>query len=141
MAGPVEQTGVIIACPRCGTDDGWAFLLPSLLLVREDAGTRQHSLRELFHALRYVVRTGCTWRYLPPDLPPWAACYQQWARWRDARVFDTYAGEQVGAGKKSIALRLEFRSPERTLTDEDVAAARQSIVPALAAQAGRTPTP
>ena len=36
-----------------------------------------YSLRELFNALRYVVRTGCTWRYLPHDLPPWATCYQQ----------------------------------------------------------------
>lgn len=35
------------------------------------------------------MRTGCTWRYLPHDLPPWAACYQQWARWRDARVLET----------------------------------------------------
>lgn len=40
------------------------------------------------YLMRYVVRTGCTWRYLPHDLPPWAACYQQWARWRDARVFE-----------------------------------------------------
>jgi transposase len=76
------------AYPSDVTDDEWAFLLPYLLLVREDAGQRQYSLRELFNALRYVVRTGCTWRYLPHDLPPWATCYQQWARWRDARVFE-----------------------------------------------------
>ena len=42
-------------------------------------------------------------------------------------LFDVYRGEQVGEGAKSLALRLEFRSPERTLTDEDVAAARTSI--------------
>lgn len=56
--------------------------------MREDAAQRQYPLRELFNALRYVVRTGCTWRYLPHDLPPWATCYQQWARWRDVRVFE-----------------------------------------------------
>jgi len=50
---------------------------------------------------------------------------------RDARVFDTYTGDQVGEGKKSIALSLEFRSPERTLTDEDVDWARGAIVKAL----------
>ncbi|SHL81939.1 transposase, IS4 family [Hymenobacter psychrotolerans DSM 18569] len=76
------------AYPSDVTDDEWGFLLPYLLLVREDAGQRQYPLRELFNALRYVVRTGCTWRYLPHDLPPWATCYQQWARWRDARVFE-----------------------------------------------------
>jgi transposase len=68
--------------------DEWGFLLPYLLRVREDAGQRQYPLRELFNALRFVVRTGCTWRYLPHDLPPWATCYQQRARWRDARVFE-----------------------------------------------------
>jgi phenylalanyl-tRNA synthetase beta chain len=47
-------------------------------------------------------------------------------------LFDVYRGEQVGEGRKSLALRLEFRSPERTLTDEDVAAARGSIETALA---------
>ena len=76
------------AYPSDVTDEEWSFLLPYLLLVREDAGQRQYPLRALFNALRYVVRTGCTWRYLPHDLPPWATCYQQWARWRDARVFE-----------------------------------------------------
>lgn len=71
-------------------DEEWAFLLPYLLLIREDASLRQHSIRELFNALRYVVRTGCTWRYLPHDLPPWATCCQQWARWRAARVFEAF---------------------------------------------------
>jgi phenylalanyl-tRNA synthetase beta chain len=42
-------------------------------------------------------------------------------------LFDVYRGEQVGEGSKSLALRLEFRSAERTLTDEDVAAARAKI--------------
>jgi phenylalanyl-tRNA synthetase beta chain len=47
-------------------------------------------------------------------------------------LFDVYRGEQVGEGRKSLALRLEFRSPERTLTDEDVAATRDSIESAIA---------
>jgi phenylalanyl-tRNA synthetase beta chain len=43
------------------------------------------------------------------------------------RVFDLYHGEQVGEGSKSLALRLEFRAPDRTLTDEEVAARRAGI--------------
>jgi transposase len=50
------------AYPSDVTDEEWAFAQPYLLLLREDAGQRQHALRELFNALRYVVRTGCTWR-------------------------------------------------------------------------------
>jgi len=46
---------------------------------------------------------------------------------RSARVFDLYEGEQLGAGRKSLALRLEFRAADRTLTDEEVAGLRGSI--------------
>jgi phenylalanyl-tRNA synthetase beta chain len=49
----------------------------------------------------------------------------------DVRVFDLYRGEQVGAGRKSLALALAFRAPDRTLTDEDVAPLRDRIVEAL----------
>ncbi len=44
-----------------------------------------------------------------------------------AEVFDLYEGDQVGEGRKSLALRLEFRAPDRTLTDEEVAARRVAI--------------
>jgi phenylalanyl-tRNA synthetase beta chain len=49
----------------------------------------------------------------------------------DVGVFDVYAGEQVGEGRRSLALALSFRSLDRTLTDEDVAPARERIVAAL----------
>jgi phenylalanyl-tRNA synthetase beta chain len=52
-------------------------------------------------------------------------------------LFDVYRGEQVGEGHKSLALRLEFRSPERTLTDEDVLAERGKIEAALVELGGR----
>lgn len=50
---------------------------------------------------------------------------------RRAEVFDLYAGEQLDAGRKSLALRLEFRAADRTLTDEEVAARRAEIVAAV----------
>jgi len=50
---------------------------------------------------------------------------------REVTVFDEYRGEQVGAGKRSLAFRVAFGSPERTLTDEDAAALRTRIVDAL----------
>ena len=49
----------------------------------------------------------------------------------DVEVFDVYSGEQLGAGNRSLALALSFRSGERTLTDEDVAPVRERIVAAL----------
>jgi phenylalanyl-tRNA synthetase beta chain len=50
---------------------------------------------------------------------------------RAAEVFDLYTGKQLGEGHKSLALRLEFRAEDRTLTDEEVAAKRESIAAEL----------
>ena len=50
---------------------------------------------------------------------------------RGARVFDVYRGEQLGGGRKSVAIHLAFQSPDRTLTEEEATAARQRIVAAL----------
>jgi phenylalanyl-tRNA synthetase beta chain len=55
---------------------------------------------------------------------------------RSIGVFDLYRGEQVGEGHKSLALRLEFRAADRTLTDEEVAAIRERIAAALADELG-----
>jgi phenylalanyl-tRNA synthetase beta chain len=51
-------------------------------------------------------------------------------------LFDVYTGEQVGEGRRSLALALSFRSPERTLTDEDVGPLRERIVTAVAGLGG-----
>jgi phenylalanyl-tRNA synthetase beta chain len=55
---------------------------------------------------------------------------------RSARVFDLYEGEQLGEGRKSLALSLELRADDRTLTDEEVDAVRDRIVAALGAELG-----
>jgi transposase len=59
-----------------------------LALVREDAPQRTHDLREVFNALRWIVRAGASWRMLPHDFPPWEAVYQQTRRWLSAGVFE-----------------------------------------------------
>ena len=46
---------------------------------------------------------------------------------RSARIFDLYRGDQVGEGRKSLALRLEFGAPDRTLTDGEVSERREAI--------------
>ncbi len=72
-------------------DDEWAFVAPYLALLPETAAQRTHDLRRSFDALRYVIRAGCPWRYLPSDFPPWAAVYQQAQRWIKAGVFEQIA--------------------------------------------------
>ena len=70
------------------TDEEWAFAAPYLTLMREDAPQREHPLREVFNALRYVVRAGEAWRMMPHDLPPWDVVYGQTRRWIAAGVFE-----------------------------------------------------
>src|SRR6476659_10352143 len=81
------------AYPTDVSDAEWEFLLPYLTLLRHDAPQRAHDLREVFNALRYVVKTGCQWRMLPHDFPPWDAVYQQARRWMAAHVFEQVAHE------------------------------------------------
>ena len=53
-----------------------------------------------------------------------------------AEVFDVYRGEQIPAGRTSLAIALEFRARDRTLTDADVAPVREKIVARLASELG-----
>ncbi len=69
-------------------DEEWALVAPYLTLLAEDAPQRTHRLREVFNALRWLVRAGASWRLLPHDLPPWPIVYQQTQRWLAAGVFD-----------------------------------------------------
>lgn len=69
-------------------DAEWSFIAPYLTLITPDAPQRKHNLREVLNALRYVVRTGIAWRYLPDSFPPWEAVYQQTRRWIEAGCFE-----------------------------------------------------
>lgn len=74
--------------PSDVSDAEWEFLTPYLTLMRPDAPQREYALRAVFDALRYVVKTGCQWDFLPHDFPPWTAVYQQARRWIAAGVFE-----------------------------------------------------
>jgi transposase len=92
--------------PSDVSDEEWAFVAPYLALVREDAPQRDHDLREVFNGLRWVVRTGSPWRYMPHDLPPWEAIYQQTRRWFRAGVFEAMVHDlrvllRLSAGRAS----------------------------------------
>ena len=63
--------------PTDVSDEEWAFVAPYLRLMSEAAPQRHHDLREVFNALRWIVRAGAPGRVLPGDLPPWPAVSQQ----------------------------------------------------------------
>ena len=77
--------------PSDVSDDEWALVAPYLTLLPEEAGQRSHRLREVFNGLRYIVKTGAPWRWMPNDLPPWEIVYQQAQRWMRAGCFEALA--------------------------------------------------
>lgn len=102
-------------------DDEWAFVAPYLTLMKEDAPQREHSLREVFNGLRWVVRTGAQWRLLPHDLPPWHTVYQQAQRWLAAGAFEAIAQdlrrllrEAAGRASEPTAVVLDGRTLQST---------------------------
>src|SRR5688572_5670722 len=71
------------------TDKQWKRLDP--ILARLGVGQRgrpsEYGYREMISAILYVVRSGCAWRLLPNDLPPWKAVYGQFRRWVKAGIW------------------------------------------------------
>lgn len=57
------------------TDDESHILEPLVIPIEESGRPAKHTRREIVNAILYVTRTGCQWRYLPHDLPPWETVY------------------------------------------------------------------
>ena len=107
--------------PSDVTDEEWAFAAPYLTLMSPDAPQREFKLRDVFDALRWIVRTGAQWRYVPGDLPPWPVVYQQTRRWIDNGCFEAIVDDlrQVlrkaeGRAEAPTAIILDARTLQST---------------------------
>lgn len=80
-----------VGYPSDVSDEEWDFVRSYLCLLSEDVPQRRHNVREVFNAVRYVARSGCSWRMLPHDFPRWEIVYQQTRRWIAAGVFEEMA--------------------------------------------------
>ena len=74
------------------SDAEWALLEPLLPPPKHTGRKRKYDLREIADAIFYLLRSGCTWRMLPRDLPPWQVVYWHFARWRDTGVWQRANG-------------------------------------------------
>jgi transposase len=111
------------AYPTDVSDEEWAFVAPYLTLMREEAPQRRHNLREVFNALRWLVRAGAPWRMLPHDFPRWEAVYQQTQRWIgagcfEAMVHDLRAMLRWSAGRSDQPTAVIIDSATRQSTPE-----------------------
>ncbi len=95
--------------PSDVSDEEWEFVVSYLTLLREDAGQRVHSLRDVFDAVRWMVKAGCPWRMLPGDFPPWQVVEQQAKRWMAASCFESLVHDL-----REMLRRLQERNPRPT---------------------------
>ena len=64
------------------TDTEWASLERHLPQPKPGGRPRVHPVGEILNAIFYILRSGCAWRLLPHDLPPWKTVYHDFRRWR-----------------------------------------------------------
>ena len=64
------------------SDEEWRCIGPHLPKPTVRGRPRLHGLREILDAVFYVLRSGCPWRLLPKDFPPWKTVYDWFRRWR-----------------------------------------------------------
>ena len=120
------------AYPSDVSDEEWAFVAPYLTLIRVTSPQREHSLREVFNGLRWIVRTGAQWRYMPHDLPPWPAVYQQTQRWIRSDVFQAMANDL-----RALLRKLQGREAQPTGSAMDARTLRST--PESGHRAGNDP--
>ena len=65
------------------TDAQWKRIEPLIPPAKPGGRDRAHSMHEIVDALFYLLRSGCSWRMLPHDLPPWQTVYTYFQQWRD----------------------------------------------------------
>lgn len=107
--------------PSDVSDEEWSFVAPYLVLNRLDGENRRHDLRAVFNALRWLVRSGASWRMMPHEFPPWPAVYQQMRRWLDAGCFEAMVNDlrallrmHAGRGAQPSAMILDSRTLQST---------------------------
>lgn len=70
------------------TDEQWLVLEPLIPLPEVGPQERKYERREIVNAILYQKRTGCQWRYLPHDFPPWQSVAKYYYKWRGDCLFE-----------------------------------------------------
>jgi putative transposase len=69
------------------SDAAWALVAPLLPPARPGGRPRTTDLRAVVDAILYLLRTGCQWRLLPRDFPPWSTVHHYFRTWRRTGVW------------------------------------------------------
>jgi transposase len=107
--------------PSDVNEEEWAILEPLVPAVKTGGRPARYSRREIMNAILYVLRTGCSWRMLPHDLPPWDTAYGYFNRWRKDGTWETIhrhlygqLREQLGRETQPSAAIMDSQSVKTT---------------------------
>ena len=70
------------------TDDEWAYVAPLIPPPKPGGGKRRTDIRAVMNAVMYILSTGCQWRYLPKDFPPYSTVHHYFVWWQCDGVLD-----------------------------------------------------
>lgn len=87
------------------TDAEWSHLAPHMPPPKAGGRRRLQAVREILNAIFYILRSGCAWRLLPHDLPPWKTVYHYFRLWRSQGLWERlhtalHKAVRVQAGRK-----------------------------------------
>lgn len=97
------------------SDKEWEVLEPHVPPIKTGGRPADHTRREVVNAILYVLRSGCQWRMLPHDLPPWGTVYTYDSTWQ--RIHDalhTQLREAAGRNPQPRAAILDSQSVKTT---------------------------
>ena len=77
----MDQAARLYPCDL--TDQQWELIKDLVPTARRGGRPRTTSARQIINAVFYVTRTGCAWRYLPKQYPPWQTVYDYFCQWRE----------------------------------------------------------
>jgi putative transposase len=89
------------------SDAEWSYIEPHLSTPKAPGRSRVHTLREILDAIFYIVRSGCAWRLLPHEFPPWKTIHHYFRTWR----LDGTWERVHGALRKRLRVRMK-RDPQ-----------------------------
>lgn len=103
------------------TDEQWQIIEPLIPPAGSGGRSREHEIRNVVDGLFYVLRSGCSWRMMPHDFPPWQTVYTYFRNWsQDGTLERIHAAlrEQVrmeaGREKQPSAAILDSQSVKTT---------------------------
>src|ERR1700686_4628475 len=102
------------AYPSDLSDAEWNVLASLLPPVRRDVRPRKYTWREIINAILYVLRSGCVWRLMPHDLPPWRSAYNAFRDWRKSGLWERLHDQLRGDVRQAIG---KEREPSAAIID------------------------